>query len=251
MMSTNVEGTRNVLAACRKAGIRRLVHFSSIEALSDQGGLTPTTEDNPLAGPGETTAYGWSKAQAEALVMEAAAGGLDAVILNPTAIIGPYDFRPSALGQVLLSLSRGRLPVLIHGGFNWVDVRDVAEAAIAAERRGRSGQRYLLAGTWLSMLDLSRLVDSAGGRSKRRVAAPFWAARLGAALIDLVGSMDGKQPVFTGDTLRAISKHRRISTDKARAALDFRPRPLEETVEQTLAWFRETGSPGPGAAGKS
>jgi dihydroflavonol-4-reductase len=241
MIHTNVGGTRNVLAACAAAGVRRLVHFSSIEALSDQGGFSPTTEHNPLAERGDTTAYGWSKARSEALVLEAAAAGLEAVILNPTAIIGPYDFRPSALGRTLISVSQGRLPVLVKGGFNWVDVRDVVDAAIAAEQRGVSGERYLLAGTWLSLLDLSRMVEAAGGRKLRRVAAPFWAARLGAVLIDLVGSLDGRQPVFTGDTLKAISKHRRISIEKARRNLDFQTRPLEETVEQTLSWFDEAG----------
>jgi dihydroflavonol-4-reductase len=241
MIHTNVGGTRNVLAACAAAGVRRLVHFSSIEALSDQGGFSPTTEHNPLAERGDTTAYGWSKARSEALVLEAAAAGLEAVILNPTAIIGPYDFRPSALGRTLISVSQGRLPVLVQGGFNWVDVRDVVDAAIAAEQRGVSGERYLLAGTWLSLLDLSRMVEAAGGRKLRRVAAPSWAARLGAVLIDLVGSLDGRQPVFTGDTLKAISKHRRISIEKARRNLDFQTRPLEETVEQTLSWFDEAG----------
>jgi dihydroflavonol-4-reductase len=241
MNQTNVGGTRNVLAACAAAGVRRLVHFSSIEALSDQGGFSPTTEHNPLAERGDTTAYGWSKARSEALVLEAAAAGLEAVILNPTAIIGPYDFRPSALGRTLISVSQGRLPVLVKGGFNWVDVRDVVDAAIAAEQRGVSGERYLLAGTWLSLLDLSRMVEAAGGRKLRRVAAPSWAARLGAVLIDLVGSLDGRQPVFTGDTLKAISKHRRISIEKARRNLDFQTRPLEETVEQTLSWFDEAG----------
>jgi dihydroflavonol-4-reductase len=241
MTRTNVEGTRNLLAACSAASVRRLVHFSSIEALSDQGGLAPTTEDNPLAEPEDTTAYGWSKARAESLVREAAAAGLDAVILNPTAIIGPYDYRLSPMGRVLISLAKGGLPVLVEGGFNWIDVRDVVDAAIAAERRAARGERYVLAGNWLSLVDISRLVNSATGRNRRRLAAPFWAASLGAALMDRLGSMNGHQPVFTGDTLRAISKHRRVSTEKARRELGFRPRPLEETVPETLSWFREQG----------
>jgi len=253
MMRTNVDGTRNVLSACRAAGVRRLVHFSSIEALSDLGGSAATVETNPLARREETTAYGWSKACAEALVLEATAQGLEAVILNPSAIIGPYDFRPSPLGRVLVSLSQGRLPVLVRGGFNWVDVRDVAEAALAAERAGTPGERYLIPGTWLSLLDLARLVDAASGRggspsgpraaSRRvlRTAAPLWAARVGAAFLGTVASLNGRQPVFTLDTLRALSKHRHISSEKARVHLGFRARPLEETVPDTLAWFREQG----------
>jgi dihydroflavonol-4-reductase len=241
MTRTNVEGTRNLLAACSAASVRRLVHFSSIEALSDQGGQAPTTEDNPLAGPEDTTAYGWSKARAEALVREAAAAGLDAVIVNPTAIIGPWDYKPSPMGRALISLARGGLPVLVQGGFTWIDVRDVVDAAIEAERRAAPGERYLLGGTWLSLPDIARLVNAATGRRLRRTAAPFWAASLGAALIDRLGSMNGRQPVFTGDTLKAISKHRRVSTHKAERELGFRPRSLEETVPDTLSWFREQG----------
>jgi len=241
MTRTNVEGTRSLLAACSAASVRRLVHFSSIEALSDQGGHVPTTEDNPLAGAEDTTAYGWSKARAEGLVREAAAAGLDAVIVNPTAIIGPYDFKPSPMGRVLISLARGGLPVLVQGGFSWVDVRDVVDAAIEAERRAAPGERYLLGGTWLSLSEIARLVDAAASRKLRRLAAPFWAASLGAAVLDRLGSMNGRQPVFTGDTLKAIGKHRRVSSHKAQQELGFRPRPLEQTISETLSWFREQG----------
>ena len=241
MMSTNVEGTRNVLAACAAAGVRRLVHVSSIEALADRGATTPTDEDTPLAQRYETTAYGWSKAQAEALVLEAAAAGADAVIVNPTAIIGPYDFKPSPLGRVLISLGKGRMPVLVRGGFNWVDVRDVVGAALAAERQGARGERYIVAGTWLSLLELAALVDAVYGRRSRRVAAPVWAAGLGAAVVEPLGSLLGRQPVFTAETMRALAKHRRVSIDKARRELGFRPRPLEQSVADALSWYAERG----------
>ena len=241
MMRTNVEGTANVLSACRAAGVRRLVHFSSIEALSDQGGAAPTVETNPLAERDDTTAYGWSKACAETLVLEAAAEGLEAVILNPTAIIGPYDFRPSALGRALISLAQGRLPLLVHGGFNWVDVRDVVEAALAAEQLGTPGERYLVSGTWMSLPDLASLVDEATDTRTGRGAAPLWAASVGAALLGALGSLNGRQPVFTLDTLRALSKHRHISSEKARTQLGYGPRALQQTVPETIAWFREQG----------
>ncbi|MBN1837162.1 MAG: NAD-dependent epimerase/dehydratase family protein [Spirochaetales bacterium] len=248
MMRINVDGTSNVIAACRAAGVRRLVHFSSIEALSDRGRASTTVESNPLAQQEETTAYGWSKACAETLVLEAAAQGLEAVILNPTAIVGPYDFRPSHLGKVLISLSEGRMPVLVEGGFNWVDVRDVARAAMAAEERGRSGERYLVAGTWLSLPQLARLVDAACGRRTFRLAVPCGVAGLGAGIMDSFAYRDGREPVFTLDTLLALSKHRHISIDKASRELGHAPRPLEETVPHTLAWFAEQGYLKPAAA---
>ncbi|MBN2553572.1 MAG: NAD-dependent epimerase/dehydratase family protein [Spirochaetales bacterium] len=241
MRRVNLDGTGNVIRACRECSVERLVHVSSIEAVSDLNPRQATDESNPLAGPGETTMYGRTKAEAERLVLEAAGGGLDAVILTPTAMVGPYDFKPSHLGRALLDLYHDRLPALVPGGFNWVDVRDVAEAALAAAGRGGSGERYILCGTWKSLSEMASLVARITGRNRARPLLPMWVATPVAALVGSLPGLGRRYPAFTADALLAISKHRWISCEKAAAQLGYDPRPLEQTLRDTFRWFGEQG----------
>jgi dihydroflavonol-4-reductase len=241
MHRVNVEGTRNVISACRICGVHRLVHFSSIEALSDLNPSKPTDERNPLAGPRETTRYGWTKAQAERLVLEAAGQGLETVIMSPTAIIGPYDCKPSHLGKSLLDLYHHRMPALVRGGFNWVDVRDVVEASLSASDRGRNAERYIVSGTWLSLPDLAVLVEAITGRKAPPLNLPLWLARGVAAFTGKLPGLSARFPAFTPDALLAVAKHRQVSCEKARKELNYRPRPLEDTVRETFRWFRDRG----------
>lgn len=241
MRRINVEGTRHVIRACRDCSVRRLVYFSSIEALADLKSLKPTDESNPLAEPGDTTKYGLTKAEAARLVMKAVQEDLDAVILLPTAIVGPYDYKPSHLGRALLDLYHNRLPALIRGGFNWVDVRDLAEATVAAGHRARRGERYILSGTWKSIAQMGELVGEVTGRDGSRPVLPVWAARVAAGIIGGLPGLGSRYPAFTPEALIAIGKHREVSCAKARAELDYQPRPLEQTLRDTFRWFREQG----------
>jgi len=241
MRRVNIEGTGNVIRACRNCSVRRLVHCSSIEALSDLGSRKPTDESNPLAGPEETTAYGRTKAESELLVLKAVEDGLDAVILSPTAIVGPHDFKPSFLGRALLDLYHNRLPVLIRGGFNWVDVRDVAEAALTAGSKARRGERYILSGTWKSLAQMAALVGAINGRNASRPILPGWATKAAAWIVGGLPGLSSRYPGFTPEALIAVGKHREISCTKAERELNYAPRPLEKTLQDTFRWFGEQG----------
>lgn len=140
VQAVNATGTRNVVRACRECGAGRLVHFSSIHALRAEPAGEPVDESRPLALGRNCLPYDRSKAMAEEAVLEGIQEGLDAVIVNPTAVIGPNDFKPSHMGEVIWKLMHGRLPVLVRGGFNWVDVRDVVEGACAAAEKGAAGR---------------------------------------------------------------------------------------------------------------
>ena len=241
MRRVNLEGTRNVILACRQCSVRRLIHFSSIEALADLNPVKESDESNPLAGPVDTTKYGWTKAESERLVLQAASDGLDAVILSPTAIVGPFDYKPSYMGRSLLDLYHSRLPALVLGGFNWVDVRDVVEATLAARDRGRAGERYILSGTWRSLPEMAALVKEISGRDGSRPVLPVWIARAAARIAGGLPGLSSKYPAFTLDALIAIGKHRKVSCEKARRELGYAPRPLEVTLRDTFGWFAEQG----------
>jgi dihydroflavonol-4-reductase len=240
--AVNVGGTRNVVEACRAEGVRRLVHFSSIHALNQSPMEAPLDESRAPSDTGRAPAYDHSKARGEREVLAGVACGLDAVILNPTGVLGPFDFEPSRMGRVLRGLQRGTLPALVTGGFDWVDARDVAAAAMAAEDRGRCGERYLLSGTYLPVVDLAALVAEVSGRRAPRAVIPQWLMRPIAPLAEMWGGIRGTPPLLTRDSMVALrTGHPSIRNDKARAELGFAPRPLRDTIEDTLRWFSDGG----------
>lgn len=241
MEKTNIGGPRNVVDACRRAGVRRLVHFSSIHALSSEPAHAPIDEDRPLASGAHLLPYDASKSAGERIVRDAVEGGLDAVIVNPTAIVGPFDYRPSHMGEVLLDLYHRRLPGLVDGGFNWVDVRDVVEGALLAAERAPRGARYLLSGHRRSVLEIGQLVEEVTGRRRPRLVSPMWLARAAAPGAVALARLVGRRPLFTPASLLALRNHRDVRCARAGRDLGYAPRPIETTLRDTFAWFRAEG----------
>jgi dihydroflavonol-4-reductase len=237
----NIEGTRNVIEACRRSGVQRLVHFSTIHALCSEPFDTPVDESRPHVSSPHAPPYDRSKAEGEMLVRRAVEEGLDAVIINPTGVIGPFDYRPSHFGQALIQIATGKIPVLIEGGFDWVDARDVAEWAIKAEETAAPGSSYLLSGHWLSMRDLSTMAAGIMGNRPPALVCPMALARACAPLVTAASRLSGTRPIFTTVSLDALVSNRRISHAKATSELGYSPRPVRETIGDTLQWFMENG----------
>ena len=240
----NATGTRHVIEGCLGAGVRRLVHFSSIQALSASHGMNVLDETCALVASDDRSrgAYDRAKAEAEGLVKSASERGLCAIVLNPTAVLGPFDFQRSPMGEVLLALGRGKLPALVSGGScDFVDVRDVATGALAAERSGHGGERYILSGTRLSLVELARAWARVTGRPAPRLAVPMGLARLVAPLAPAWARWRGQRPLFTSESLRVLRTQPPASQRKAEAELAYRPRPLDETLRDTCAWMKNQG----------
>lgn len=237
---TNVEGPRNVVRACLAEGVGRLVHMSSFHAFH-QDRERPLTEEVPQVGS-EGYAYDRSKAAGEREIDEGVARGLHAVILNPTGIIGPFDFGPSLAGKGLLDMYRGRMPALVPGGTDWVDARDVSAAAIAALECGNAGDRHLLSGGWASLRDLASHIAEISGRPPPRWTVPEPALRAGVPAMKFWSRMAGASPLFTRQSLDALTRSSRdVRHDRATERLGFSPRPLSDTLADTLDWFRSVG----------
>jgi dihydroflavonol-4-reductase len=239
--SVNVTGTRNVVEACRRTGVRRLVHFSSIHALQQEPFSIPVDESRPLVTSKRCPPYDLSKAAGEKAVRQAIEQGMDAVIIYPTAIIGPHDYQLSHFGEALLLLARHRLPALVTGGFDWVDVRDVVAGAMLAEKKAPPGAAYLLSGHWVSMCDIAAMVAEITGIPAPGFVCPLWLARLGAPFITAASRLKGSRPLYTGVSLRALRSNRHISHARATRELGYQPRPFRETLLDTLHWYEETG----------
>ena len=240
--TTNVSGTRNVVEAALECGVRRLVHFSSIQAYNQYPLDEVLDESRDSADGPRHDAYDRSKATGEVEIRRGIDRGLDAVILNPTGVIGPFDGGPSHMGQFFLDLHRRRIPAQIAGGFDVVDVRDVVDAAVAAETQARCGENYLLSGGWHSVRNLALLSQQITGVPAPRLVFPMFLARVWAPFQVILDCSHGRRPLYTPAALRAMSgSNRRISSAKAQAELGFRSRPLADSVRDTYRWFDERG----------
>jgi dihydroflavonol-4-reductase len=239
--AVNVNGTRNVIEACLRTGVRRLVHFSSIHALVQEPLETPVDENRPLVSSERCPPYDRSKAAGEKEIRRGIEKGLDAIIINPTGVIGPYDYQPSFIGEAILSMAQNSLPALVTGGFDWVDVRDVVAGAMRAEAQAPAGATYLLSGHWVSMCDIAGMVAEITGVRNSKFTCPLWLARLGAPVIQGVSRLSGKRPLYTSVSLGALRSNRNISHEKATRELGYEPRPFRETLADTLRWFDANG----------
>lgn len=238
----NVIGTRNVVEACLRCGVKRLVHFSSIHAFVQEPRDIPIDETRSLVESGHCPPYDRSKAAGEKEVRKGIERGLDAVIVNPTGIIGPYDYRPSYFGEVLLSLARGKMPALINSGFNWVDVRDVVGGAMRAEKLASTGAKYILSGHWASIRDLALMLEEIGSAVTPRLVFPLWIASLVAPFATISARVSGKRPLLTRVSLMALCGNKNVSHEKATRELGYQPHPLRETIADTIQWFEENGN---------
>ncbi|HEX7393647.1 MAG TPA: SDR family oxidoreductase [Anaerolineaceae bacterium] len=239
MRRVNVTGTANVLAACRQAGIRRLVYTSSIHALGRPPQGVVIDETLPFDTHCEAGEYDRTKAEATMSVLEAVRQGLDAVIVCPTGIIGPYDYRDSEMGKLIAGWMGERLSLLVDGIFNWVDVRDVARGHILACEKGRTGETYILGGEQVSLAYLWVLVREAAGIYSQTVIIPLRLARTAAQAAAVWYSLTRTRGRFTPYSLETVNDNSDICIDKACRELGYCPRPLRETIRDTVRWWKE------------
>jgi dihydroflavonol-4-reductase len=222
MEAVNVGGTRNVVAACRGAGAR-LVHTSTAGTCGPVAGRAATEEDRPpdweLAVP-----YKRTKLDAERLVLEAAADGLDALCVNPTTPVGEGDSAPTPTGRMIRGVASGRYRATLRGGgLNLVDVLDVARGHVLALERGRAGERYLLGSVNLTLAEVFGMVARAVGRRPPRLELPYAAARLLAAarLVNRNEVALARLPAW-------------FDSEKACRELGYAPGPVEPAIERAV-----------------
>lgn len=240
----NAEGTRTVMEACLREGVGRVVHFSSIHTY-DPFPLDQPLDETRLPVSRHVSAYDRSKLLADQAVRDAVARGLDAVLVAPTSVIGPNDHYPSLLGQAVIDIVRGRLPMLVPGGYDFVDVRDLCRGVLAALARGRTGEKYLLSGHFLTIRELAALIGEASGRRAPQAVVPAWLLRGLVPVFRGVARVSGTAPLLTEESLRALTdSNPLVSSAKAERELGYVKRPAAETVADTVAWFRQAGKLG-------
>ncbi len=244
MDSVNVLGTRNVLDAAVRAGVRRVLMTSTSATCGPVSGRPAGEEDCPPAWELRVP-YKRTKLAAERLALAAAADGLEVVCVNPTTVVGPGDRQPTPSGKMVRDLVLGQITGYVRGGgINVVAVEDVALGHALALEHGRSGERYILGGENLALDEAFRLALRAVGRPPPRLAVP-WSAVFAAALIaDAAGRLTGREPrLLVLDEVRLARTPLYFSSAKARAELGYAPKPAAEALAEAARWFAGRRAP--------
>ena len=238
----NVSGTENVCQASLNAGVKKLIHFSSVDAFYRFPIEEPLLEDRKLIDDPNAVPYDLSKADGQKIVINYCQQGLDASIIHPTSIVGPNDFKPGLPMQEMVNLANGKRKVLPNWGYNFVDVRDLCLTAISAVSKGKTGQNYIVGGEYHMYSYIAELMEEQLGRTVLLGTIPNFVSYLGLPY-EYVKSLITKKPrVLTVDTLHTgKTGNKVVPSILARSELGHNPRPLEETIHDMVSFFQKRG----------
>jgi len=238
---TNVEGTRNILAAARRAGVERSVYTSSVATIGIPADGTPGDEATPVGLEAMIGHYKRSKFLAERAVLDEARAGLSVVIVNPSTPVGPGDVKPTPTGQVVLDAACGRMPAYVDTGLNIVHVDDVARGHLLAFERGVAGERYILGGEDMSLREILAVIARLVGRVPPRVRLPYGVVLPIAYVAEALSRVSGRTGRITLEGVRMSRKRMFFSSVKAQRELGYSWRPPVEAFADAVQWFRDRG----------
>jgi dihydroflavonol-4-reductase len=231
---------RNVLSAAADANVERLVYTSSLTTIGPPGDPGRLADERDYYLPGSTrSAYFECKWAMESEAWRAAAQGRPVIIVNPTAVFGPWDVKP-ATGEILLNVAKGRMPVWLDLDVNVVDARDLGHGQVLAAERGHIAQRYILGGDNLPLRRALTMAAQEAGVRPPRWEAPAGLVSAGVRIGEALGRLPLIRPLPL-EHFKTLGEWRALSTEKARRDLGFDPRPTTDTIRDTLAWFRQYG----------
>lgn len=242
IFKVNVGGTRAVMQEALSARVERIIYTSSVAtlALPDDGG--EADESRSMREERAIGTYKRSKIAAEALVLRMVAEqGLPAVIVNPSAPVGPRDVRPTPTGRIIVEAARGRVPVFVDTGLNLVHVDDVAQGHLAALHHGKIGERYVLGGQNVFFARMLGDIAGLAGRRPPRIRVPHWAVLPVAYASQAIACITGREPFATVEGARMSRHCMFFRTTKAEKELGYRSRPYTEGLKDAVFWFREAG----------
>ncbi len=238
-LCTNVDGTRNAVAAAERKGARRFVFTSSWNAWGYRPGDPPLTEATPQRGNASPVLYDRTKLAAETIVKQAAADGLSAVILNPCHVIGRYDSRN--WGRMIRLVHERRLPGIPPGAGVFCHAGAVAAAHIAAAESGEATGNYLLPGPAATYVEVVRIIGGVTGRKVPKRAIPVWLFRAAAHVQNAAGNLRGAEPDLTPQAAHIVLANGRVASDKAERELGYRSPDLEFMVRDCYEWMKRAG----------
>jgi len=242
MYKSNVEGTRAMLEAARKTGVRRLVYTSSVATVGFTGSGPPADEESPVSLADMIGPYKRSKFMAEQVAREAGRGGMQVVIVNPTTPVGEQDIKPTPTGRIVVDFLKRKFPAYVETGLNLVDVRECALGHVAALEKGKPGERYILGGENLTLKQILDKLGEITGLPSPRVKLPYVFAFAAAVLDEAIrGRVFDREPRATVDAVRMGKKKMFASSGKAERELGWKIVPVERALRRAVEWFRGNG----------
>ena len=237
----NVEGTRNILDAARRAGVQRVVYTSSVATIGIPADGTPGDEQSPNSLENMIGHYKRSKYLAEEVAREAARAGMSVVIVSPSTPVGAGDVKPTPTGQLVLDAAAGRMPAYVDTGLNIVHVDDVANGHLLAYERGKAGERYILGGQDMSLREILGMIAALVGRAPPRLRLPYGVVFPIAYLAEGIAKLSGRSGRITLEGVRMSRKRMYFSSAKAARDLGYTARPAVRAFEDAIRWFRDNG----------
>ena len=238
MYSVNVIGTRNIVNECKIHNIKRLVYVSSVHAIPEAENGAIIEEVRSFSPQAVIGGYAQTKAEASQIVIDAAKNGMDAVIVHPSGIIGPYDAGNNHLTQLIQMYLSGKLPAGVTGGYDFVDVRDVAQGCIEAAESGKAGECYILSNRYCTVKELLEFMRQAAGGRKKICFPLSWAKRM-APVFEWIAKITHTRPLFTKYSLHTMDSNGHFSHDKATMQLGYHPRDIKTTIADTIDWLKK------------
>ncbi len=241
MYAANVEGTRNLIAAANRAGVRRIVHTSTVGTLGiPKGGIG--REDSPVSADDMVGHYKRSKYLAEQEALKAAREGVPVVIVNPSTPVGPLDYKPTPTGRIIVDFLNRRMPAFVDTGLNLADVEDVAVGHLLAAEHGVIGEKYILGGENMTLGEMLRRLAAIAGMSAPRIKLPYAAAYLFAIGAEAVArTLTHRAPRASLTEVRMARKRMFFDSSRARTAIGYSPGPVDEALRRAIDFFRANG----------
>jgi len=242
MYRSNVEGTRAILDAARKTGVRRVVHTSSVATIGFSSDGKPADEDSPVSLAHMIGHYKRSKFMAEQLALEAGRSGMQVVTVNPTTPVGEQDVKPTPTGRIVVDFLKRKFPAYVETGLNLVDVRECARGHLMAFEKGRTGDRYILGGENLTLKQILDKLGQITGLPSPKIKLPYFFA-FATGVIDeaITGRLLKREPRATVDTVRMGKKKMFASSAKAERELGWKVIPVDDALRRAVEWFRSNG----------
>jgi dihydroflavonol-4-reductase len=241
MFESNVEGTRRLIEVAHRAGVERIVYTSTVATIAvPRHGALPNEET--WATLGEMIGhYKRSKFLAEQVALDAAKSGVPVIIVNPTAPVGPGDWKPTPTGHIILDFLKGNMPAYVDTGLNVAPVEDVASGHLLAGEKGRAGERYILGGRNMTLKQILDALAAITGRAAPRIQLPHAVALMAGYADEVFSRLMGREPQIPLEGVK-MSRHKMfIESDKAQRELGYKPTKVEAALERAVRWYQENG----------
>lgn len=235
----NVNGTKNIVDLCKEYNVLKLIYVSSVHALPELKNNKVITEITKFNAEEVIGLYAKTKSEASAYVMEAVKQGLNACIVHPSGIIGPYDYGNGHLTTLIIDYYKGRLPAGVNGGYDFVDVRDVANGIILICDKGICGECYILSNKYFKVEEILTLLHDISGKKKVSIYLPIWFIKIIAPLTEFYYKMLNQTPLFTPYSIYTLSSNANFSHKKATKELGYKTRDMKDTITDTITWLKE------------